>query len=418
MPRLSRSFQTQTGSCAKALLVHKLTGELLEVNQAACHAFGYTRAELLDRAMSDLEPDFRSIELATFLKQDQEHDALVHQTVFRRKDGSNVWVEVCHLRVELDRNVLCVSVLGTTLELSESETSFSEAATPGLKIVTPAVLVSRGRQLRFVNRTCLDLFGHDDLLENRESSRLTQITPHWRQILAQRGADKPGEFRGIALRKDGSAFPFAVQTINVRLREGQFAVTCITDMSKSKEADMEAKHFTTLAETNPNATLVLTAEGNLLYINPAARRMTEAAGQINPLAILPLDWKTITEDCLAMSRSGHRYETTVEGRTIAWSFIPTPDRNAVRCFARIVTEQKFLCEPSVNGPDRRSMALWAEGIAHELNNILTLIQSHASFLLTEKKMDDESVDSTRQIYSAVDRAAGLTEKLLMMGRPD
>lgn len=196
-------------------------------------------------------------------------------------------------------------------------------------------------------------------------------------------------------------------------------ITVFNDMSQSTEAELEAQQFVALADAHPNPTLELTAEGKLLYLNPAARRMTEAAGQINPLAILPLDWKTIAEDCLATARSEHRYEATREGRTIAWSFIPVPGTHSVRCFARVIAEQRtFLYDQPEDSVARRSLTQWAEGIAHELNNILALIQSHASFLLTEKQLDEESLDSTRQICSAVDRAAGLTEKLLMVGRQD
>lgn len=55
-------------------------------------------------------------------------------------------------------------------------------------------------------------------------------------------------------------------------------------------------------------------------------------------------------------------------------------------------------------------------LAHRLNNLLTIVQVHASYLLAEKSLDADSNESVREIYAAVDRAAQLTGELGAIAR--
>ena len=58
----------------------------------------------------------------------------------------------------------------------------------------------------------------------------------------------------------------------------------------------------------------------------------------------------------------------------------------------------------------------AAGVAHEFNNILTVIQGHAALLLDNPKLDKESVQSLTQIISGVERTAKLIRQMLAFSR--
>ena len=58
----------------------------------------------------------------------------------------------------------------------------------------------------------------------------------------------------------------------------------------------------------------------------------------------------------------------------------------------------------------------AAGVAHDFNNILTVIQSYATLLITTEADPKMVSESVQQISSAVKRAAGLTRQLLIFGR--
>ena len=58
----------------------------------------------------------------------------------------------------------------------------------------------------------------------------------------------------------------------------------------------------------------------------------------------------------------------------------------------------------------------AAGVAHDFNNILTVIQGHTSLLATTGAHDSKARNSLNQITSAADRAANLTRQLLAFSR--
>jgi signal transduction histidine kinase/ActR/RegA family two-component response regulator len=58
----------------------------------------------------------------------------------------------------------------------------------------------------------------------------------------------------------------------------------------------------------------------------------------------------------------------------------------------------------------------AAGLAHEFNNILTIIQGHASLLLDNPNMDEDSVKSITHISDGVDRTAKLVKQMLAFSR--
>ncbi len=58
----------------------------------------------------------------------------------------------------------------------------------------------------------------------------------------------------------------------------------------------------------------------------------------------------------------------------------------------------------------------AAGVAHDFNNILTVIQGHTSMQLAVKNLEHGVADSLRQVSAAADKAAALTRQLLAFSR--
>ena len=79
-------------------------------------------------------------------------------------------------------------------------------------------------------------------------------------------------------------------------------------------------------------------------------------------------------------------------------------------------ERRKLQEQFLQAQKMESIGQLAGGVAHDFNNILTVIQGHASMLRTKQSLPDDVRGSINQILLASERATTLTRQLLTFSR--
>lgn len=93
--RLSeRRFRRLVEQAADAVFVHDLNGNFLEVNEQACESLGYTREELLEMRVQDVEKNITPGNFVEIWEQGVEGSPVTVEGRHRRKDGSEFPVEV------------------------------------------------------------------------------------------------------------------------------------------------------------------------------------------------------------------------------------------------------------------------------------------------------------------------------------
>ena len=111
-----------------------------------------------------------------------------------------------------------------------------------------------------------------------------------------------------------------------------------------------------------------------------------------------------------------REEVVRSGRTITWSFFPILASQVVHCYGADVTDLLNLEAQFRHAQKLESVGQLAAGVAHDFNNILTVIQGYADCLIARSPSDPTTAKALKQISDAARRAAALTRQLLMFSR--
>ena len=196
----------------------------------------------------------------------------------------------------------------------------------------------------------------------------------------------------------------------------QAAATAIGLAVERKRADAELQKLAAFVRLNPDAAMELNANGTITYFNEAAQQLAASVKRDHPGEILPPEIGHIISECLSHEQSKVRLEFKMEGRTFSWSFHPVMPSNVVHCYIEDTTERLSLEAQLRQSQKMESVGQLAAGVAHDFNNMLTIIQGHTSSLLSKVSLPTEVVDSVQAVYFAAERAAGLTRQLLMFSR--
>jgi len=219
--------------------------------------------------------------------------------------------------------------------------------------------------------------------------------------------------------------PFGVIGVHATQRrdftpdEVQFlmAVATVVGMTvERRRAEAETEKVASFAKLNPAATMEFSENGTISYFNDAAQQLASSVQKNHPRDILPAEISDIIHDCLATGRSKVQLETEMDGRTFSWLFHPVLRSRVVHCYVDDITDRLNLEEQLRQSQKMESVGQLAAGVAHDFNNMLTIIQGHSSALLAKPTLPSNILDPLQAIYFAAERAAGLTRQLLMFSR--
>ncbi|MCC6822836.1 MAG: response regulator [Verrucomicrobia subdivision 3 bacterium] len=180
--------------------------------------------------------------------------------------------------------------------------------------------------------------------------------------------------------------------------------------------ETELQKLAAFAQLNPNPAMELAPDGNITYFNDTALRLALSVNENHPRGILPANVTEIVSACLTEGLSKAHHETRVAGRTLEWSFHPVPASRVVHCYVSDITDRLSLESQLRQSQKMESIGQLAAGVAHDFNNMLTIIQGHIGMLMARPGMGAQALDSAQAVFFAAERAASLTRQLLMFSR--
>jgi signal transduction histidine kinase/CheY-like chemotaxis protein len=227
----------------------------------------------------------------------------------------------------------------------------------------------------------------------------------------------------VAISEQGQAFGVlgAHTTHRRKFTEDEvhflLAVATVLAMAVArKRAEAELEKLAAFAQLNPNPAMELAQDGTLTYFNPAAASLARSVGLGEPRGILPSNIGSIVQTCLSSGQSRVNLKTKVEGRTFSWLFHPVRASQVVHAYVEDITDRLSLEAQLRQSQKMESVGQLAAGVAHDFNNMLTIIQGHSGILSAKSGQRQDLLDSAQAIYFAAERAANLTRQLLMFSR--
>jgi PAS domain S-box-containing protein len=258
------------------------------------------------------------------------------------------------------------------------------------------------------------------------------------RILKEHG--KARAFESQVKRRDGAAVWIsenarAVHGPNGKLLHYESLVTDITERKAiERELRRSEERFREMAERISDVFYIASLEtGNWSYVSPAfegiwGRPLAEvyARPALWIEAVMPDDREKVlaAREQLALGKES-RIEYRVQRPDGALRWIDDrsyPIREPAGGIRRAVgvamdiTPRRQLEEQLLQAQKMEAVGQLAGGLAHDFNNVLTIVIGYARLLLDNGSMPPDAVEALTQIYSAGTRAANLTRQLLIFSR--
>lgn len=202
------------------------------------------------------------------------------------------------------------------------------------------------------------------------------------------------------------------------------------------EADLQAseKRFRELLENVQMLALTLDTEGTITFCNNFLAQLSgwekeDIVGKNWFETFIPeqvdTQIKTVFNNVLSGNTNASHFENQIitrDGkiRTIVWdnTMLHNPDESiaGVASIGIDVTDHRHLEEQLRHAQKMEAIGQLAGGVAHDFNNILTVIMGYANLLSLGSNLDTRQRDAIEQITSSSEKAAQLTRGLLAFSR--
>lgn len=426
------------------------TLKFLDVNEATCLHYGWTREEFLQMKLTDIAylEDLENVKEQVVNNGNKR--TFYGKWKHRKKDGTEIWVETASHKLKIEgensRIVLINDVTETKKaeeELREAEQRFRatfEQAAVGIAHVAP------DRKWSLVNEKLCEITGYtrEELAERtfQEILHPDDAGNGWEPIndvLSGKINNYSREKRYV--RKDGKVIWVSKTVSLARDFEGKpkYFISVIEDISQRKTAEAEMRQWADAFENCAHGIALGDPRTNkIIAVNAAFERLCgKPKSEIENYPILAVYdesvHETVKKSVVHADKTGSsQYEALIK-RKDGSVFPVQMDIVSVRgesgdIIYRVATMQDISARKDAEENLRKSeeklrqsqkmeaVGRLAGGIAHDFNNMLTVIKGYSDLSLRSLTKDDPIYRYVEEVKKAGDRSSLLTSQLLAFSR--
>jgi len=419
-------------------------GGFLDVNDTYCQMTGYSRQELLAMQIGDVEAVLTAEEIKARMESIRNPGRIRFETRHRRKDGSSFDVEVSANYLPAGggrffaflRDITCRNeMLGTLAKSEEKYRTLADNVTVGVTLISPKMeIISANRQSRQwypeldekYSPICYKTFNNPP----RDS-----ICPDCPTVktLADGGIHEAvvtNPWKGVARH-------FRIVSSPIKDNAGNItgvieSVEEVTALKRSEDEYSEAlSRLTATLEATADGILAVDLNGRIVSYNQKLVQMLKIPGHILEtddfyLLIANIYSQLKGHDKLVRAefegdadRDFHDLLEFKDGRV--FERFCRPQRIGDTIVGRVSSFRDITGERKMEAQLRHAQKMEAIGtltgkVAHDFNNMLTAIIGYCHLSQMQIHSNDPLMQNIRQIITAAERAAGLTQSLLEYSR--
>jgi PAS domain S-box-containing protein len=456
-------------SSSVMLLIDPADGSIQDANTAAVKFYGYSRNQLLGLHITDLN-SMPTTEVRDAMRSVPPHQGKRFEFQHRLADGTIRDVDVSSSHIQVGTRSILHSIIFDITPRKQAEATLreSEAFQHLLLNTIPIPVFYKDREGRYLgfNKAFETLFGarkealigknvfdihppelaeiyhakDAELLKNGGiqtfESQVQDLTGKPHDIIFYKACltTPEGEVRGLigTLIDITEQKQAEVKTRKLLEESRQASEALLSILEDQQQAEGDARRLATAIEQADETIVITDAQGRIEYVNPAFEAVTgytreEALGQ-NPRILQSGQhdavfyhalWETLVIGETWRGRLINRHKDgTVYTEEAVISPVLDDARHITHYVAvkRDITEHMRLSEQIQQSQKMDSIGRLAGGVAHDFNNMLTVILGHAQMALDQADLAAPIRKRLEEIRKAASRSADLTQQLLAFAR--
>jgi PAS domain S-box-containing protein len=311
------------------ILVHDVSGSIVEVNRIVCRILGYDKKDLLKLGLDRLVvPDYRREQAAFFKRVSQGRRSPNFETMLRKNDGSTFHAELSSQKVRFQgREVIQTFVRDVSIKKA-LEVSLRESKDKYRILVESSlvgVFIIRNGVIQFVNTTFEEMTGYEKN-ELLEKNFFQLISADDREAVIERetrreeGDDQPDHYEVRFLKKNGEAFWGELRSGRVVIDGKASILGNVIDVTQRRQLEMQVLEVQKMESIGTLAGGIAHDFNNLLggilgYATLLLSDMSEDHphfGDINAIAETTKRAADLTNRLLAFARGGKYQVAPIE----------------------------------------------------------------------------------------------------------
>ena len=418
---------------------------IIEANAAFLDLLGYSREEMLAGALhwgGMAPPEFAEADARALQELRETGVVRPFEKEYLRKDGSRVPVVIGGaITGQSPLEWTCFVIDESERRRAEAEMHASEARYRSLFDRLPAPMwVYDYESFRFldVNQAAIDQYGwtrEEFLRMSIRDIRPPEDLAAFDDRLRARGPGVTVGGRFRHRRKDGRTLEVEVASQEVLFAGIRARLVLATDVTERVGIEEDVQRFVSLVENAGDFIAMVGLDWRVVYLNKAGRALVglPAESMVGDVPITGL-WQedsreTVWRDVLPRLGEGQswdfegrlRHVRTGEPIDVECNAFGIRDAKTGRVLAgafvvRDLTERKRVDEHLRQAQRMEAIGRVAGGVAHEVNNMMTVILGFCTFLAKSLEEADGRLGDVAQIARAAERAAEVSRQLLAYSR--